>query len=385
MMIEDMELVRRFARDGSEEAFADLVSRHVHLVYSVALRQVRDTGLAEEITQTVFVILARKAGSLGSRTVVAGWLCRTTRFVSARALTMQRRRQEREQEAFMQSQSAESEADAWKQIEPLLETAMEQLSEQDHNAIVLRFFEGRNFRDAGLALGTSEASAKMRVSRALDKLRAFFVKRGVVLSATLIAGAVSAHSVQAAPVGLVTSIAVTVAKGAAVTSSTTALINTTLKLMAWTKLKTVIVVGTILIVATGTATITLQRRARTKAEVPRFSFAGYATPEASFQSLLWGASTGDVGKFLAGFTTEERERFRNKVLAGKSPDEIRQRAIALAETTAGYTITERETVSDDEVHLHISAPPSEAGMPSGQTVIYMKRIDGEWKRSGGRD
>lgn len=385
MMIEDMELVRRFARDGSEEAFADLVSRHVNLVYSVALRQTRDAHLAEEITQTVFVILARKAGSLGPKTVVAGWLCRTARFVSARALTMQRRRQAREQEAFMQSQSTETEADAWKQIEPLLETAMDQLSEQDHNAVVLRFFEGRNFRDLSSALGTTEAGAKMRVSRALEKLRTFFVKRGVVLSVTLIAGAVSAHSVQAAPVGLSTSIAVTAAQGAAVSSSTTALINTTLKLMAWTKLKTAVVVGVILVATTGTATIALQPRDPAKAETSRFSFAGYATPEASFQSLLWGASTGDVEKFLAGFTPEERERFRNQVLAGKSPDEIRRRALALAETTAGYTITERETVSDDEVHLHISAPPAEAGLRSGQTVVFMKRIGGEWKRSGSRD
>ena len=383
-MIDDVELVRRFAREGSEEAFADLVSRHVDLVYSVALRQTHDAHLAEEVTQTVFVILARKAGSLGGNTVVAGWLCRTARFVSARALTLQRRRQEREQEAFMQSQSTETESDAWKQIEPLLEAAMEQLSEQDHNAVVLRYFEGRNFRDVSSALGTSEAGAKMRVSRALEKLRRFFVKRGVVLSVTLIAGAVSANSVQCAPAGLANSIAVTAAQGAAVSSSTTALINTTLKVMAWTKLKTAAVIGAILVVATGTATIALQQRVPTEAGSSRFSFAGYDTPEASLQSLLWGASTGDLEKFLAGFTAEERERFRDKVLAGKSPEEIRERAIALANATAGYRITQRVTVSDDEVHLHIAAPPSDAGLPSGQTVIFMKRIGREWKRSGSR-
>src|SRR5882757_9157032 len=103
MKIDDIDLVQQYARSKSEEAFATLVSRHVNLVYSVALRQVRDSHLAEEITQIVFIILARKAGSLNSRTVVPGWLCRTTRYVSARALTMQRRRQHREQEAYMQS------------------------------------------------------------------------------------------------------------------------------------------------------------------------------------------------------------------------------------------------------------------------------------------
>src|SRR5438477_9347192 len=112
MMIDDMDLVRQYARCKSEEAFATLVSRHVNLVYSVALRQVRDAHLAEEITQTVFIILAQKAGSLGARTVVSGWLYRTARYASAKALTLRRRRQDREQEAYMRSQLNETDAGA---------------------------------------------------------------------------------------------------------------------------------------------------------------------------------------------------------------------------------------------------------------------------------
>src|SRR6202161_3596168 len=103
MMSDDLTLLREYARRNSEAAFATLVSRHVNLVHSVALRQVRDPHLAEEITQAVFIILARKAGSLGPKTIVPGWLCRTARHVSSRALTMQHRRQNREQEAYMQS------------------------------------------------------------------------------------------------------------------------------------------------------------------------------------------------------------------------------------------------------------------------------------------
>jgi DNA-directed RNA polymerase specialized sigma24 family protein len=103
VITDDMTLLREFAGRNSEEAFAALVSRHVNLVYSVALRQIRDPHLAEEITQAVFIILARKAKSLGSKTILSGWLCRTARNVSANALTMQRRRQLREQEAYMQS------------------------------------------------------------------------------------------------------------------------------------------------------------------------------------------------------------------------------------------------------------------------------------------
>src|SRR5215471_2041413 len=194
----DLRLLREYARRNSEEAFAALVSRYVNLVYSVALRQVRDRHLAEEITQAVFIILARKAGTLGNKTILPGWLCRTARNVSANALTMQRRRQQREQEAHMQSVLNESQPthdDAWKQISELLDGAMEQLGQKDHDALVLRFFQGRNFKEVGMALGASEDAAKMRVNRALEKLRKFFAKHGVGLTTGIIAMAISANSV----------------------------------------------------------------------------------------------------------------------------------------------------------------------------------------------
>ena len=382
MTNDDMELVRRFARDGSEEAFAALVARHVGLVHSVAMRQVRDAHLAEEITQTVFIILARKAISLGSATVVSGWLCRTARFVSARALTMQHRRQQREQEAFMQSESADTESDAWQQIEPLLEPAMGQLSGADHDAVVLRFFEGRNFRDVGDALGTSEAAAKMRVNRALGKLWEFFAKRGVVLPVAVIAATVTANSVQAAPVGLAASVSVAAAKGAAVSSSTTALIDTTIKLMAWTKLKAAVVVGTILVLTAGTATVTVQRsRANADAVKSDADFAGYATPEATVQSSIWAGSRGYFERFLEGCTVEQTERFRNK-MAGKSAEEIKQAAMTWARAMTGYKIDQKDVVSADEVHLHLSAPPSAEGLRNGNVIVVMKKIGNDWKQAG---
>ncbi len=249
MPTDDIALLQDYARRNSEEAFATLVSRHVNLVYSVALRQVRDAHLAEEITQAVFIILARKARSLSPRTILSGWLCRTARYASANALTIQRRRQRREQEAYMQSalNEPESESDAWKHIEPLLDTALAQLSEKDHDAVVLRFFEGRNLSEVGTALGASEEAAKKRVTRAVEKLRTFFTKRGIALPAAALTGAISANAVQAAPVGL----AVTISTAATLAGTTIAATTTAIatKAIAMTTLQKTLVTATVAVLA----------------------------------------------------------------------------------------------------------------------------------------
>jgi RNA polymerase sigma factor (sigma-70 family) len=242
MMTDDMALLREYARNNSEEAFAMLVSRHVNLVYSVALRQAHDPHLAEEITQAVFIILARKAESLGPKTILPGWLCRTARYTSANALTVQRRRQRREQEASMNFILNEPEPDPWRQIAPLLDGAMEGLGQKDHDAVVLRFFEGRNFKEVGAALGGTENAAKKRVNHALEKLRRYFSKRGVVSTTAIIAGTLTANSVQSAPTALALAItSIVMAKGAAAGGSTLTLVKGALKLMAWTNAKTALV------------------------------------------------------------------------------------------------------------------------------------------------
>ena len=260
-MNDDMRLVREYAASQSERAFETLVSRHVNLVYCAALRQVRDPHLAEEISQAVFVILARKAHSLGSKTILSGWLYRTARFAAADALKTQRRRQRREQEACMQSTFDDHPMDAaWQELSPLLDEAMAHLRDKDRDALVLRFFENKSLREVGDALGLQERAAQKRVARGLEKLHAFFARRGIASTTAIIANAVLAHSIQAAPVALTKSItAVAVTKGATVSGSTLTLIKGALKIMAWTKAKTIVVAGAAVLLATGTTVVVVEK------------------------------------------------------------------------------------------------------------------------------
>ena len=165
------------------------------------------------------------------------------------------------------SRQSEATAETWNQIAPLLEAALEKLGQKDHDAVVLRFFQNKNFAEVGAALGAGEDAAKMRVSRALEKLRKFFTKRGVNSTAATIAETISAHSVQAAPVALAKAVtAVAIAKGATASISTLTLIKGALKIMAWTKAKTAVVVGVTALLVAGTATtLTIQHRHRSVA------------------------------------------------------------------------------------------------------------------------
>ncbi len=257
---QDRELLRQYARENSDEAFAALVSRHVDMVYSAALRKTGNPAAAEEVTQAVFVILAKKANELIRHTALSGWLYQAARLTAANFLRTEIRRARREQEAYMQSLSNQTEPEIWPQIMPLLEDAMGRLGEKDRNALALRFFEGKSFQEIGAAFGVSENAARKRTNYALEKLRTYFSQCGVNSTTETIAGAISANSVQAAPVALAKTVtAVAVAKGATASASTLTLIKGALKIMAWSNAKTAVVVTVAVMLTAGTTTMVIKK------------------------------------------------------------------------------------------------------------------------------
>ena len=235
----DMDLMRRYADGNSEAAFAQLVGRHINFVYSAALRYVRDPQDAQDVAQAVFIILARKIPALRHRATLTGWLYETTRFAARQSLRTKARRQVREQEAYMESIIHEPETDTvWQQLEPALEDAMARLSAQDRALLALRFFENKSVAETASLLGLEEWAVRKRAERSVEKLRVFFHKRGIAVPASVLASAISANSVHAAPAGLAVTIsAAAFTKGAAVSTSTLTLVKGALKLMFWSKTK----------------------------------------------------------------------------------------------------------------------------------------------------
>jgi len=253
--MDDMALLREYASRRSDDAFAELVSRRINFVHSAALRQVRDPHLAEEVTQAVFIILAQKAGKISDKTILTGWLFRTTRFAALAQMRAEAKRRQRELEAHMQNEVESSTDEAWGQIAPLLDEALARLGEKDRQAVLLRFFDNKSLAEVGTAMGLGEDTARKRVSRALEKLRRIFAKRGVVSTTAVIAGLISANSVQAAPIGLATTIAATAVKGSVGAVSTLTLVKGTLKIMTYAKIKFAVSIAAAVLLTAGVVNV----------------------------------------------------------------------------------------------------------------------------------
>ncbi len=387
-----MKLLRDYAANQSEEAFAALVARHVNLVHSVALRLVSDSHLAEEITQSVFILLARKAAELDPKTILAGWLCRTARYVSANMLTIQRRRLARETQAVLQQDLEATREEDWKVLGPVLDDALSELGETDHNAIVLRFFEGRSFYDIGTALGASEGAAKKRVGRALERLRVRFKKRGIAFSAAAIAHAVSAHSVQAAPLGLAASVTKAAIHGTVATSAISPLLTTTLKstthkLMALTNLKTAAICGGVVLLLAG-GSIIVSQGIQAPPHTPNLAAPGlnpasadYTTPESAFKSAVDAMSAGNWRRLQSSLTSEQLDRIKKK-FEGQTEAEIKSYLLKGGAMMASYQIIQREVISDEEVRLLVEVQPSPEHDHIGHDLQVMKKSRNEWKWGG---
>ncbi len=241
----DQQLLQDYAQNRSDTAFAELVRRHVDLVYSAALRRLGDSHLAEDVAQGTFTALAQNARSLAGHPVLSGWLHRTTQNIAANLIRTNLRRQIREQEAVTMNQLLSSAPDDanWQSIAPHLDAALDELESTDRDVVLLRYFEKKSARETAAQLGISEDAAQKRVSRAVERLREFFAKRGVTVGASGLAVVISANAVQAAPVGLTLTITTATAL-VGTTLATTATVTAT-KAIAMTALQKIIVAATI--------------------------------------------------------------------------------------------------------------------------------------------
>lgn len=399
-LLDDSVLLRQYCDDYSDDAFAALVTRHINLVYSVALRQVGCPQHAEEITQAVFILLAKKASGLRHEKALSSWLFRTTHLTAKNFIRSEMRRHRREQEAYMESPSNEPEADAWQQIAPLLDAAVATLSEKDRQAILLRFFQKRNLREVGAAIGAGEEAAKKRVSRALDKLRGYFSKRGVSSTTTIISEKISTHSVQAAPAALAKAVtAVAVAKGVARSASTLTLVKGALKVMTWTKLQTSAVVVAVGLLTVGTtATLIIRHQSlppvhalpagQTAFGRAEWVFAGFADPNSAMMSFMWATCQADRKVYEACLTQAEKRKYQRMIQMNMQVPQPHSESAEVARTVedanrfwkdGSFEIVGQETISPTRVIVHIVALGHNTRI---ERFMRMTRIQNDWKYDG---
>lgn len=376
-MPDDNELLRRYAEDKSEEAFAELVRRHIDFVYAAALRQARGNApLAQDVTQAVFTDLARKAGRLARHEVVVGWLHTATRFATAKAIRAESRWQGREREAnAMSEESRESDASIdWERLHPVLDEVLGELKERERAAILLRFFEKRPLEEVGAKLSLSEPAVRSCVDRALDRMRELLARRGVTSTSAALGLVLANQAGAAAPVGLAVSVT-----GAALAGAMSGAEAAWIAFFTMNKFKVGLMVAILLaaLVPTlrelranqalqaelkdlqaGGAAVQMENKQlmttlakagatnsvvnesdelaglRARAALLRSrpegvvesqmrppTNAGFATPEAAFETLNWAVTAGDWATFAKSWVFDgETKRTAEMFFAGLSPD-----------------------------------------------------------------
>ncbi|MDB6129057.1 MAG: hypothetical protein JWM04_164 [Verrucomicrobiales bacterium] len=243
-LLSDQQLLREYVRDKSESAFAELVRRHVDLVYSSALRMVADRHLAKDVTQSVFLALAQNATSLIGRPVIAGWLHRTAQNLAAKVVRAEVKRKMREQESAKLDDGYASEPELrGEERDVLLDAGLAELVDRDRDVLLLRYFEKKSAREIGLMVGITEEAAQRRVSRAVEKLRDFFEQEGKQISVAGLVCLLLANAAQAAPAGLATAISSSVVGAMGLSMGTAGVNIFSIQYMATSLLKPALLTG----------------------------------------------------------------------------------------------------------------------------------------------
>lgn len=380
--VTDYKLLQQYAREDSEEAFKTLVDRYLNLVYSVAMSRLRNEATAQDIAQVVFAALARKGGRLSEKVVLSGWLFQVTTHACQDLQRAEARRKKWENEA-VQQQAAESNEDRFDvtEIGQIIGRALSLLAPPERDVILLRFIEGREFRQIGTQLGISEAAAKMRVTRGLERLRGLLQKRGITISEADLCGAFP-QVIQRAPDALAAAVKGGVTLHASLSQSNTLLLKGVLNTMAWSNTKTALVVGVGLLLAAGGAT-TLYFHNHHRLDYPASSWSagGHSDPPGALALILSYASQGDGEHLLSSMSPRLQQRMQNnfikqlQVQGISLPQLLAQMGRMWIRGVQGFDVISQE-IGDggNQINLHVRFKGRQ-----GDSKFRLIKIDGEWK------
>jgi RNA polymerase sigma factor (sigma-70 family) len=364
--MDETQLLAEFREHRSEEAFNALVRRHVDFVYATALRQIGDCGLAEEITQDVFVLLARKARSLGRYKTIAGWLYQTTLHRVRQRLRSELRRRRRDGMAAELKAESVAGKSVWEPLVPLLDEGLEVMEESDRVAVLLHCLEGRPFREVGETLGVGEDAARKRVNRALDQLTEFFRQHGFAVPS--ITAGVALFVSGAAPASLVGS-AVSAGMAAVATAATLGMLTTS------TTMK--VGLATVLVAAVATPMLFQQATIRKQeAELGLLRNAAAELDQVRIENARLAVAQVDSNE-LARLREGYRELMRLRAEVALLRTELAAKASADAETSTPAEAEEVQTVAAEGPTLFRAQ--FQVTLPLGSTILT-----GGWATGVGR-